>query len=105
MPRALSYRYAQGRGEQYPPGPTSSSHSSPSRTSDLPRDVDTRCAQKKATFGESLVSATFKQGLALVHISTQPEPNLVIEATSSVHFQAQPEPFCDLNTQPSPHTA
>jgi hypothetical protein len=34
-----------------------------------------------------------RQGLTLVHISAQPEPILVIEATASVHFPAQPEPF------------
>jgi len=33
------------------------------------------------------------QGLTLVHNSAQPEPLLVIEATASVHFQTQPEPF------------
>jgi hypothetical protein len=33
-----------------------------------------------------------RQGLTLVHISAQPEPVLVIEATASVHFPAQPEP-------------
>jgi len=40
------------------------------------------------------------QGLTLVHISAQPEPLSVIEATASLHFPAQPEPFLCLKHTP-----
>jgi len=34
-----------------------------------------------------------RQGLTLVHLSAQPEPFLVTDATASVHFLAQPGTF------------
>jgi hypothetical protein len=41
--------------------------------------------------GELSRTAGGRQGITLIHLSAQPEPLSVIEATASVHFSAQPE--------------
>ena len=43
-----------------------------------------------------------RQGLTLVHLSAQPKPFLVTEATASVHFSAQPETFSPMRPPNSP---
>jgi len=44
------------------------------------------------------------QGLPLVHFLTQPEPLLVTEATSNVHFSACPETFLPITPRNIAHS-